>query len=130
WDQHSYNAANGGYLRDVILSIRAGLSWKVPVLIGESGGTSDSSAAWQMMKAYCAGAFGWLNFKLRDDGDWQPTWLEDAIGAPRSAYWQVATEEQRIAAGGVDCSQPTSVVIPPHSWIPNEQLAERLGEIG
>ena len=130
WHQHSYGDYATNLLGQTIAAIRSSLGRKVPVLVGESGGTALGEAAWQMMKAYCAGAAGWLNFKLRNDGDWQATWLEDVTGTPLPVYWQVATEEQRIAAGGVDCSQPAPVVIPPHSWTPNEQLAERLGEIG
>lgn len=110
WDQHDYSAYS---LTEKIAAVRAAFGWKVPLLIGESGGTPG----YLMRKAYCAGAIGWLNFKLRDDGDWLPTGLEDADGTHNARWSDFVATLAAIRSGRVGCqaagSPPSPASTPP-----------------
>jgi hypothetical protein len=135
WSQHVYGGNSALLLKRTIAAIRATLGWRIPVLVGESGGTGQHEAAWQLQRAYCAGASGWLNFKLRQDGDWLPTGLEDAGGTPLPFYWQVAAESHAAHLGSIDCSDltpppPSAPLTPPSGPNYNVAVAERLAEVG
>jgi len=107
WDQHEYDTYIG--LRAKINAIRAAFGWNIPVFVGES---QSALLGW----IYCQGASGFLNFKLRDDGGWRPTGLENADGSPKPIYDYVVDTMAQIRAGTYDCStppQPPSPVLPP-----------------
>lgn len=125
WDQHEYDEWTP--LTDKVAAIRAAFGWKVPVMVDES---SDSNL---MGWAYCSGASGWLNFKLRDDGSWSghPTGLETSTGARKSSWDAFRTTAARIHAGTYSCpSAPPAAPPATHHWTPNEKRAQRLGEVG
>lgn len=72
WDQHLY-AGHKGSIAQTIYLVRSVFGWKVPVLVGESGSYRSSQPAdvrTMIRNAYCAGASGWMNFKLRDGDKW------------------------------------------------------------
>jgi hypothetical protein len=99
------------------------------VLVGESTNAYLMGAAW------CAGATGWLNFKLRDNGDNWLTGLANINGSPKPAWEDFRSTAAQIRAGSYDCSAPVPPIPPPGPGptpIPthNAELASRLAETG
>jgi hypothetical protein len=123
WDQHDYSAYS---LAEKVAAVRAAFGWRVPVLVGESGITP----AYLMAKAYCAGAVGWLNFKLRTDGDWLPSGLLDPRGAPNSRWSAFQSTAAAIRGGTLSCASAPPPPAPHQLPSRSERVAASLGEVG
>jgi hypothetical protein len=126
WVQHDYYADGPtNNLANKVAAVRAEFGWNVPMLIGESGEAWGPSLSYLMTKAYCAGATGWLNFKLRDDGDWRPTGLEDVNGNRKPAWEEFRRTATLIHSGRYAClpAPPPPLTQVPHS---NSQSSIRL----
>lgn len=127
WDQHDYGALPP--LRERVAAVRAAFGWRIPILIGESGNAFGDNVASLMAKAFCAAAVGWLNFNLRDDGDWKPTGLERADGSRKASYGSFQREAALIGSGQELCGSQSAPPPPPgqkrSAWI-----AERLEQTG
>lgn len=112
WSHHDYTMAS---LNDRISAVRAAFGWKVSVLVGESGTIYPAGVSALMGKAYCAGATGWLNFKLRDNGNSIASGLENADGSHKASYGAFARTAKQIRSGSYRCSGGVPATKPANS---------------